>query len=60
MSAIKKTVYRPVYIEAEPQESSDIIFRHEFLYSIGSKGKKSNEPEAEEELEDKPLENPIA
>ena len=60
VSAIKKTVYRPVYIEAEPQESSDINFRHEFLYSIGSKGKKSNEPEAEEELEDKPLENPIA
>ena len=60
VSAIKKTVYRPVYIEAEPQESSDINFRHEFLYSIGSKPKELNTPEPEEELEDKPLENPIA
>jgi tetratricopeptide (TPR) repeat protein len=60
VSAIKKTVYRPVYIEAEPQESSDINFRHEFLYSIGSKPKELKTPEPEEELEDKPLENPIA
>ena len=60
MSAIKKTVYGPVYIEAEPQESSAINFRHEFLYSIGSKPKELKTPEPEEELEDKPLENPIA
>jgi tetratricopeptide (TPR) repeat protein len=60
VSAIKKTVYRPVYIEAEPQESSAINFRHEFLYSIGSKPKDSNTSEPEEKIEDKPLENPIA
>jgi hypothetical protein len=60
VSAIKKTVYRPVYIEAEPQESSAINFRHEFLYSIGSKPKDSNTSEPEEKVEDKPLENPIA
>ena len=60
VSAIKKTVYRPVYIEAEPQVSSDINFRHEFLYSIESKPKKSNQPESEESQEDKPLDNPIA
>ena len=60
VSAIKKTVYRPVYIEAEPQESSAINFRHEFLYSIGSKPKDSKTSEPEEKIEDKPLENPIA
>ena len=60
VSAIKKTVYRPVYIEAEPQESSAINFRHEFLYSIGSKPKDSNTSAPEEKIEDKPLENPIA
>ena len=60
VSAIKKTVYRPVYIEAEPQASSDINFRHEFLYSIGSKPKDSNTSAPEEKIEDKPLENPIA
>jgi hypothetical protein len=60
VSSIKKTIYRPIYINAEPQESSDINFRHEFLYSTGSKRKQSNEPEPEETQEDKPLENPIA
>ena len=54
VSAIKSTVYRPTYIDAEAQPSKGLIIRHEFYY------RQAIEEFTEPEIEDKPLENPIA
>ena len=54
VSAIKSTVYRPTYIDAEAQSSKGLIIRHEFYY------RQAIEEFTEPEIEDKPLENPIA
>ena len=54
VSAIKSTIYRPTYIDAEAQPSKGLIIRHEFYYRQAIK--EFTEPE----IEDKPLENPIA
>ncbi len=59
VSVIKNTIYRPVYIDAEAQESTGINFRHEYNYPAQDESEKKpqNTPE---NIEDKPLENPIA
>ena len=59
VSVIKNTIYRPVYIDAEAQESIGINFRHEYNYPAQDESEKTpqNTPE---NIEDKPLENPIA
>lgn len=59
VSVIKNTIYRPVYIDAEAQESTGINFRHEYNYPAQDEAEKKpqNTPE---NIEDKPLENPIA
>ena len=54
VSAIKSTIYRPTYIDAEAQPSKGLIIRHEFYY------RQAIEEFTEPEIEDKPLENPIA
>ncbi len=57
LSAIKKTIYRPTYIEAEAQRSEGLTIRHEFSYRQAVE--EFTEP-TEPVIEDKPLENPIA
>ena len=57
LSAIKRTIYRPTYIEAEAQRSEGLTIRHEFSYRQAVE--EFTEP-AEPVIEDKPLENPIA
>ncbi len=57
LSAIKKTIYRPTYIEAEAQRSEGLTIRHEFTYRQAVE--EFTEP-TEPVIEDKPLENPIA
>jgi tetratricopeptide (TPR) repeat protein len=54
ISAIRNTVYRPVYIDAIPQESTGMSVRHTFSYPL------KNTEEPEPVIEDKPLDNPIA
>ena len=54
ISAIRNTVYRPVYIDAIPQESTGMSVRHTFSYPL------KNKEEPEPVIEDKPLDNPIA
>ena len=54
VSAIKRTIYRPTYIDAEAQLSKGLIIRHEFYY------RQAIEKFTEPEIEDQPLENPIA
>jgi len=54
VSAIKSTIYRPTYIDAEAQPSKGLIIRHEFYY------RQAIEEFTAPEIEDKPLENPIA
>ena len=54
ISAIRNNVYRPVYIDGVPQESTDMSIRHVFSYPL----KDTKEPEPM--IEDKPLDNPIA
>ncbi len=57
LSAIKRTIYRPTYIEAEAQRSEGLTIRHEFSYRHAVE--EFTEP-TEPGIEDKPLENPIA
>ena len=57
LSAIKRTIYRPTYIEAEAQRSEGLTIRHEFSYRQAVE--EFTEP-TEPVIEDKPLENPIA
>jgi TonB family protein len=57
LSAIKKTIYRPTYIDAEAQRSEGLTIRHEFTYRQAVE--EFTEP-TEPVIEDKPLENPIA
>ncbi len=57
LSAIKRTIYRPTYIEAEAQRSEGLTIRHEFTYRQAVE--EFTEP-TEPVIEDKPLENPIA
>jgi TonB family protein len=54
ISAIRNTIYRPVYIEGIPQEKPNMLIRHEFSYPI------KNEENLEPKEKDKPLNNPIA
>tara|TARA_B110000438_G_scaffold118347_1_gene115580 strand:- start:248 stop:1570 length:1323 start_codon:yes stop_codon:yes gene_type:complete len=54
ISAIRNTVYRPVYIDGVPQESTDMSIRH--TYSYPSEDIEKTKPI----IEDKPLDNPIA
>jgi TonB family protein len=54
LSAIKNTIYRPSYIDAEAQRSEGLTIRHEFSY------RQAIEEFTEPVIEDKPLENPIA
>ena len=54
LSAIKSTIYRPTYIDAEAQRSEGLTIRHEFSY------RQAIEEFTEPVIEDKPLENPIA
>ena len=54
LSAIKNTIYRPSYIDAEAQRSEGLTIRHEFTY------RQAVEEFTEPVIEDKPLENPIA
>ena len=54
VSAIKSSVYRPTYIDAEAQPSKGLIIRHEFYYQ------QDIEEFTEPEIGDQPLENPIA
>ena len=57
LSAIKRTIYRPTYIDAEAQRSEGLTIRHEFTYRQAVE--EFTEP-TEPVIEDKPLENPIA
>ena len=57
LSAIKSTIYRPTYIDAEAQRSEGLTIRHEFTYRQAVE--EFTEP-TEPVIEDKPLENPIA
>ena len=57
LSAIKRTIYRPTYIDAEAQRSEGLTIRHEFTYRQAVE--EFTEP-TEPAIEDKPLENPIA
>ena len=57
LSAIKNTIYRPTYIDAEAQSSEGLTIRHEFTYRQAVE--EFTEP-TEPAIEDKPLENPIA
>jgi len=59
LSAMKNTIYRPIYIDAEAQRSDELTIRHEFTYQHTMK-ELSETPPVEPEIEDKPLENPIA
>jgi len=54
LSAIKNSIYRPSYIDAEAQRSEGLTIRHEFSY------RQAIEEFTEPIIEDKPLENPIA
>ena len=54
LSAVKNTIYRPTYIDAEAQRSEGLTIRHEFSY------RQAIEEFTEPVIEDKPLENPIA
>ena len=54
LSAMKKTIYRPAYIDAKAQRSEGLTTRHEFSY------RQATEEFTEPVIEDKPLENPIA
>ena len=54
LSAIKSTVYRPTYIDAEAIRSEGLTIRHEFYYQ------QATEEFTEPVIENKPLENPIA
>jgi len=57
LSAIKRTIYRPTYIEAEAQRSEGLTIRHEFSYR---QAVEEFTAPTEPVIEDKPLENPIA
>ena len=57
LSAMKKTIYRPAYIDAKAQRSEGLTTRHEFSYRQAVE--EFTEP-TEPVIEDKPLENPIA
>jgi TonB family protein len=57
LSAIKRTIYRPTYIDAEAQRSEGLTIRHDFTYR--QVVEEFTEP-IEPVIEDKPLENPIA
>ena len=54
LSAIKNTIYRPSYIDAEAQRSEGLTIRHEFSY------RQATEEFTDPVIEDKPLENPIS
>ena len=53
LSAIRSTIYRPTYIDAEAIRSEGLTIRHEFYYQ------QATEEFTEPVIEDKPLENPI-
>jgi len=57
LSAIKRTIYRPTYIDAEAQSSEGLTIRHDFTYRQAVE--EFTEP-TKPVIEDKPLENPIA
>ncbi|MBC8227185.1 MAG: tetratricopeptide repeat protein [Gammaproteobacteria bacterium] len=54
ISAIRNTVYRPVYIDGVPKESIDMVIRHTYSYPLEDIEK------TKPKIEDKPLDNPIA
>ena len=58
LSAIKNTIYRPTYIDAEAQRSEGLTIRHEFSYRQTIE--EFSETPIEPEIKDQPLENPIA
>ena len=59
---INKVVYRPKYIEAEPQLTEGLNIRHEYnvrLLDIEEERIEETDAEAIEKDSDMPLENPI-
>ena len=56
LSAIKNTIYRPTYIDAQAQRSEGLTIRHEFTYQEATEEFTETDPPTD----DKPLENPIA